>query len=116
MNVPNCLLLLTVFAAVPATASQEQPRAAIVHYSDLDLTRQRDRDTLNTRINRAARQACARNSFYRTKGELQCRDQAIQAVAPQRAAAIARALQRFETAERPGLLRGARRMASITDN
>lgn len=107
MKMPKSLLPLTImFAAaiaqVPTTAAalpDNQTRTATVQHSDLDLTRRKDRDALDARINRAAWRICRHHFHLQTTDELQCLRKAVRSARPQRNAAIARALQPIAAGE-----------------
>lgn len=100
MIMPRLLMALTSMFAVavghvPTTAAlpDDQTQSLTVQYSDLDLTRQKDRNALDARINRAARSLCGRHFHHHTTAELQCLYKAVRSARSQRNAAIARALQ-----------------------
>jgi UrcA family protein len=100
MIMPRLLMALTSMFAVavghvPTTAAlpDDKTQSLTVQYSDLDLTRQKDRNALEARINRAARSICGRPFHLQTTAELQCLYKTVRSARSQRNAAIARALQ-----------------------
>jgi len=63
-----------------ATTVDDEARQAVVHYSDLDLSRPEDARRLYTRIRRAAREVCENfrsGDLQRTQIYRQCMDKAV---------------------------------------
>ncbi len=60
MNIRHTLLaaFAGIIAVAPAAASPSTPSKHIVRYSDLDLTKEAGRATLDRRINHAVRTVC----------------------------------------------------------
>ena len=59
-----------IIAIAPAAASLSAPATHIVRYSDLDLTKEAGRATLDRRINQAARTVCGSASLAALQDKL----------------------------------------------
>jgi UrcA family protein len=100
MKSPTLLLSTTIIFTlagthVPSAAAlpDHQTLTKTIKTFDLDLTRQRDRDALDIRINDAARSLCQWEQHTTKSAELQCRRKSVRSAQRQRNVVIVRALR-----------------------